>query len=80
MSDFSTWEDLKEYLHSPNDPWLPSVKLEDGHGVPLYWTEWYASCGDDECCYQEFDSIEDVIDQIKHMSINNIDWVKKYTY
>ena len=78
MSDFSSWEEVKKYLEHKDDPddWT-TVRLEQGKGVQLYWCNSFASCGDDQCCWDEFDSIDKVIKDIQLPSGGNLDWVIK---
>ena len=78
MSDFSSWEEVKEYLEHKDDPddWT-TVSLERGHGVQLYWCDSFSSCGDDQCCWDDFKSTDDAIDDIKLHCSGNLDWVIK---
>lgn len=78
MSDFSSWEEVKEYLEHRDDPddWT-TVRLEQGRGVQLYWCNSFASCGDDQCCWDDFKSTDDAIDDIKLHCSGNLEWVIK---
>lgn len=75
MTDFSTWQEVKEYLEDTAD-WN-TVKLLSGRGVQLYWCKDFASCGDDQCCWDDFACTDDAIDDIKLHCCGNLDWVIK---
>lgn len=78
MSEFITWGEVKEYLEHVHDPdgWT-TVRLDGGRGVQLYWSKSFASCGDDQCCWDDFESVDQVIEDIKLHSAGHLEWVKK---
>lgn len=75
MSDFSGWEEVKEWLENP----------EDNYQTVTYhswtWSGLYMSCHSDSeygpCCQYDYESVEDAVQAIKDYSNNRLNLVEK---
>lgn len=75
MSDFNSWEEVRDWLEDP----------EDNYQTVTYgswtWSASYMSCHDDgeygPCCQDDYESVEDAVYAIKDYSGNRLHLVKK---
>ena len=72
MSDFKSWEEVKDWLQDPDDNWQ-TVTYHS-------WTfsKSYMQCHSDEpCCSDDYETVEDAVEAIKDYSGDRLHLVSK---
>lgn len=69
MKDFSSWEEIKEWIDDPDD--MEVVCVES-----LYFSRTYMSCGEG-CCDEPYDNVDYTMDAIKQYSGGDITKVSR---
>lgn len=71
MSDFKSWDEVKEWLKDP----------EDNYQTVTYhawtWSDSWMSCSEGGCCSDEYKTVEDAVETIKDYSGNRLHLVTK---
>ena len=75
MSDFQSWEEVKDWLEDPDDSWQ-TVTYHS-----WTWSHSYMSCSDDgeygPCCQDDYDTVEEAVEAIKRYSSDRLHLVTK---
>lgn len=75
MSDFQSWEEVKDWLEGPEDSWQTVT-----YGS-WTWCGLYMSCHSDSeygpCCEADYETVEEAIQAIKDHSSDRLHLVEK---